>query len=279
MNNWRDELPENLRTEASLANFEDIGQLAQSFIESKKYQGQSIRVPSADDGEDVMKAFNDSLIEKAPSLMYKPNFDDEAQSKEFYRTLGLPESADGYAMPSLKIPDGVVLSETKQAAFKGLAHKYGLSPHQFKGMMAEMMEGDIGIVQANSEKAKGNVDTLKQRWGAAHGDNMKLVNMALEATKAPDDVVKSVADGTASPETVAWLYDVGTRLGSEGNEFGEGMEEHMRNKRGMSPEEAKEAIAAINGNKEHAYWASDANPDHKAAVEKMIQLQRWANPE
>lgn len=276
--NWRDNLPDNLKGEASLANFEDVGQLAQSFIETKKFQGNSIRVPTEDDGEDAIKAFNDSLIEKAPNLMYKPNFDDEDQSKEFYRTLGLPESPEGYAMPSVEVPEGVVLSESKQQAFKEMAHKHGLAPKQFQNMMADIMAADIGLVQANAEQAQGNIEALKQRWGAAHGDNMKIVNMALEATKAPEDVVASVKDGTASPDTVQWLHDVGTRLGSEGNELGDEFDS-TRKRQAMSPAEAKEAIDAINNNKEHPYWDNDSNPAHADAVKKMVQYQRWANPQ
>ena len=45
----------------------------------------------------------------------------------------------------------------------------------------------------------------------------------------------------------------------------------------MTPEEARTAIDEINNNKEHAYWVGTGE-EKKRAIDKMIQLQKFANP-
>ena len=48
--NWRDTLPDDLKGNPALANFQDIGQMAKSFVDMKSFQGDSIRVPGQDAG-------------------------------------------------------------------------------------------------------------------------------------------------------------------------------------------------------------------------------------
>lgn len=276
MPNWRDNLPDELKGEASLANFETEADLAKGFIEAKKLQGNSIRIPGEDAGEEDRSAFYDKMLEKLPNFMLKPNFENQEQSDEFFRSLGKPKSAESYTIPEIEgVPEGYEFDESRQKALRELAHSLNLTDAQFKGMAKSLMENELKMNAAKSEAAKANKEALKSAWGAAFEDNMKLVAIALTATKAPESLVESIKNGTASPENVQWLYSVGKQLGSEGNELGDEFDNINKN-RGMSPAEAREAINEINNNRDHPYWGKSSVPGHDEAVKRMIQLQKWA---
>ena len=56
--NWRDSLPDDLKGNAALANFEDVGQMAKSFVDMKSYQGNSIHIPGEDAGDEDRRLLN-----------------------------------------------------------------------------------------------------------------------------------------------------------------------------------------------------------------------------
>lgn len=274
MPNWRDSLPDEIKGEASLSNFTEVSDLAKGYIESKKLQGNSIRIPGEDAGEDDVKAFNEKMLDKLPGFMMKPNLDNAEQSADFYRSIGVPVTDDKYGKP--EVEEGKTYNVAKVDAFKKMAHKWNLTDKQFKGLALDMIGVDDGVTAANKELAVNNLNAVKSKWGEAHADNMKLVNIALVATKAPESMVNSVKTGEAGVETVEWLYAVGKQLGgAEGNNFGDEFDE-INKKRAMSPAEAQDAINEINNNKDHAFWQQDSYAGHKEAVQKMVQLMRWA---
>ena len=53
----RDWLPEDLRAEASLQSFKDVGGLAKAFIDTKSYAGGAVKVPDTDADESAWGEF------------------------------------------------------------------------------------------------------------------------------------------------------------------------------------------------------------------------------
>ena len=274
--NWRDTLPDEIKGSEALANFEDVSALAKGFIDVKSYQGASIKIPGEDAGEADVKAFNDKLMEKVPTLMRKPDLETQDQSVDFYRSLGMPEKSDGYEIPEVKIPDGVEIQTGKAESFREIAHKHGLTANQFKGVMKDVIEADIVSAQAGNEDTAANMTAIKEKFGHAFSDNMGKINTLLTKTGAPTDLVEAVKSGMVGLETVTWMYNMGKQMGGEGFNFDD-VDDTTTREHKMTPEEAQGAIDEINNNKDHAYWKGTGE-EKKRATDRMIQLMKFANP-
>ncbi len=276
-NNWRDSLPDEIKGSEALANFEDVSALAQGFIEAKTYQGSSIRIPGEDAGDEDRKIFNEKMLEKMPTLMYKPDFENPEQSQEFYRTLGMPETADKYTFPEIEPPEGVELQTEKLEGFREIAHKHGLTAAQFKGIMADVVTGDIATAQADIESIAANMTAIKEKFGEAFKDNMGKINTLLTRTGAPESLIEAAGNGMVNLETIDWLYQMGKQMGGEGFDFKGELDTNTSDAK-MTPDEALAAIDEINRNKEHPYWKGTGD-EKKRATEHMIMLMKFAHPE
>ena len=278
MPNWRDALSDDMKGNEALASFEDVGALAKGFIDAKAYQGASVKIPGADAGDADRKAFTDKLVDKVPTLMYKPDFEKAEQSKDFYRSMGMPEAKEGYEMPKIDVPEGIEIKTEKADAFREIAHKYGLTAAQFKGVMTDVMTQDIAAAKLGTEDTAANMTAIKEKFGHAFSDNMSKIDTLLTKTGAPKDLIDGVKGGMVGLETVNWLYQMGKQMGGEGFNFDEtGNVDDNRGGPKMTPEEAKTAIDEINGNPDHAYWKGTGD-EKKRATERMVQLMKFAHP-
>jgi hypothetical protein len=264
---WRESLDEDLRGS-------DIGSLAKSYVETKALQGSSIRIPGEDAGEDAVKEFNNKLIEKVPGVILKPNFDDETQSTEFFRALGMPETADGYELPEIEVPEGVSIDNERMEGLKAVAHKHGLTAKQFNSMMNDVLQSDIEGQVAVVKAAKESQIALKNEWGLAYDDNMASALRVAEATHAPEGLIAAMKAGELGPETAKWLHGMAAAFKGEGSQFGD---DNGGGNAKMTPAEAQAKISEIMDNKQHPYW-NPSNPGNKAALERMIELQKFAHP-
>ena len=272
----KDSLPEELREEPALQNFEDIGSLAKGFLEAKKFQGQSIRIPGEDAGDDDWSSFNSKLLEKVPGVMPKPNFDDENASQTFFRSIGMPESVDGYELPKIDgLPEGYKVDDAVVSYIKGMAHESKLTNKQFNSVVSKIIKRDAEKFVITGESSAQNATALKDSWGEAYDQNYKSVKGLLVQLDAPESLVKAVNDKTIDSETMNWLLNVHRSVGKETKNPDE--EQSSGFNAIMSPLEAKQAIDEINNNKEHPYWSARGD-EKKRATERMVQLHRWANP-
>lgn len=275
--NWRDTLPDEIKGDASLANFENIGQLAQGFLDAKTYQGASIKIPGEDAGEEDRKAFNSKLLDKVPGLMHKPDLENQEQAVEFYRSIGMPELAEGYKLPEFEVPEGIEIQSDKAEGFRQIAHKHGLTAAQFKGIMGDIFAQDVVVAQAGIDGSKANLAAVKEKFGMAHDDNMGKINTMMAKTGAPESLIEGVKNGLVGVETISWLYQMGKQMGGEGFNFDDIGDRDPKAAR-MTPEEARSAIDEINNNKDHAYWKGTGE-EKKRATDRMIQLMQYANPD
>lgn len=269
--NWRDTLPDELKGDPSLANFEDVGQLAKSFVDTKSYQGNSISIPGEDAGDEARQQFTDKLLEKAPNVMMRPDFDKPEQSVEFYRTLGMPEKSDGYGTPEIKdMPEGANPNPERLDFFRGIAHDAGLSKAQFNKIMTAVIEQDISSVTDGTNARKEDMDGLAKEWGMATEERMGQAKSILEKTKAPESLVNAFNDKSLSSDLVKWIHGLATSIGSEGNNLGNN---DLSNNSKITPQEAQEKINEIYANKDHPFHKGD-----KAAMARMIELVSAKNP-
>lgn len=127
---WMAALPEDLRADPTLSRYADLPALARGHLETKKLASSRVIVPAADA--------------------------DEAAWNSFYEAAGRPADPKDYDIP---VPEGedAALAE----AFRPVAHKLGLLPHQAKA-----------LVEWNNEQQKAAYDGFLQK-GAAELDALK----------------------------------------------------------------------------------------------------------
>jgi hypothetical protein len=180
------ELPDDVRDHPSLKDFNDLGALAKSHIETKAFVGNSIRPPGPDAGADAKKDFYDKLQKHAPHLVPLPDEKDEAGQKALWSKLGVPDDAKGY---EFQPPEGVELDVEKLRA-EGKA--LGLTKKQFAAYAAKTAEERKNFIA----EAKKDSDALKAEWGQAYDSKLKAAVSAATKLKVSEDVIKRIQSGT-----------------------------------------------------------------------------------
>ena len=144
---WFDNVPEEYRENASLVSLKD-----------------------KDFGEFVKDYANkDSLVGKKGVILPDPNSPEDIA--RYNKEIGVPESADLYESQEFDIPEEVsqFIDTERAEGFKELAHKYGLTPDQYKGLVSEVMAQDIGTIKdrqaAEVETANQTKTDLRNEWG------------------------------------------------------------------------------------------------------------------
>ncbi len=153
---------------------EPTGEVTQSWYDNvpEEYrENQSITSLKDKDFNEFVKDYvnKDGLVGRKGIIL--PKDGDEADTSRFYNELGRPETADGYETPELEVPEEVkqFVDTTRVEGFKQLAHKYGLSEDQYKGIVTEFMQQEIGGVKQSYDdqvaKANETKTTLRNEWG------------------------------------------------------------------------------------------------------------------
>lgn len=262
---WMDSLQsDELKSSEALKQFNDLDSLAKGYQDLKAYQGQSLRIPGEDAGDDQYNEFYNKVVEKVPNLMVKPDFNDETLSTAFYRSLGMPEAPDGYEPPEV---EGVEIAEDRINSLKEVAHKQGLTGKQFKGFMEEALKMDAEANVAVQESIQAGMDELRQELGFAFKDGVE------QAEKVRDAFFNFIDPKMMDAQMTKAFMSIGKQLGKEAlNVHGQSTQEVVN-----TPELARDKINEINMNSEHPYWIA-GHPDHQAAVQKMLKLMEEANP-
>lgn len=266
--NWRDSLPEDLKGSASLANFSDIPALAKSYTELVSYQGASIRIPGEDAGDEQRTEFVNKLLDKVPNVMLKPDLDSPEQTREFYRTMGMPAEAKDYGSPDA---DGTDINSDRVTAFQEIAHKAGLSKDQFKAQITEILAQDVAESEAATKAQEEGLEGLYKEWGLATDERMNQALLIAQKTGAPEYMIEAMKEKNLPADVLQWIYGISEAIGQ-----GEGtnLANNDASEQGrMTPDEANAKIQEIMGNQKHPYFHGDKN-----AMMKMLELQAAANP-
>ena len=187
---WRASLPEDIRGDASIKDFKDIGSLTKSFIEAQKLVGGSARVPKAD----------------AP---------DEEWAK-FYQRVGRPESAEKYELKMPQMPEGQKVDEKLVTNFKTWAHEAGLHPRQAQRLLDRYTAAQAQMVTEYNESMTNGVAELKKEWGANFDKNTALAVKAVN--ELGDDDLKALLDSTGlgnHPVLIKFFAGLGEQIGED----------------------------------------------------------------
>lgn len=270
---WLDGIAdEHLRGAPGLQKFEGVEDLAKGYVDLEAFQGQSIRIPGEDASSEAIQEFHTRLTEKVPGLIPTPDLDNAEAMRTLYRQLGQPEEADGYKIPEIDTGD-VAVDMSLADSFRGIAHEFGLSQRQYEGIIKKVTENNIRVAGENRDAHNEDQKSLHDEWGLAYDDNRKAALNVAKQTGAPQDLITAIEQRTASAATVKWLFDIHTQSGGEGLNFG-----RERGSGVLAPGEAQAKIDEIMSNSEHPYWNAQ-HPGNKAAVQRVLELQKAANPE
>lgn len=180
---WLESLPDEIRSDPSLAVFKDVAGLAKSFVNAQKMLG-------------------------ADKVILPTDKSTEEEWNAFYQKIGRPESPDKY---EIKAPQGKELNQDLTKNFKVVAHKLGLSPKQVSGLA----EWNFGALEA-AEAARKTQETTQVR------ESIMAYQQKLggeEKYKARVDEARVAVRALANPELSKFLKESGMGSRPEMIEF------------------------------------------------------------
>lgn len=258
IDDWRDHLGEDLSTDPSLQSFKSVGDLAKSFIHTKKLVGHDkIPIPADDDPESWNNVFS---------------------------RLGRPDEPDGYEIGGPEEPpEGFNYNPELEKEYRKEAHKLGLTKKQAAGVWS-MLNGKAvevfkGVTDAQRQKLEADEQALKTEWGSAYEEKLKVAQRAVNALenaglKGLNDWLKK--SGAGKEPMMQRIFAV---IGENASEEQLGPGEKRTT---LTPTEAKSRIRAIMEDKSNpkynAYW-NKKHPDHREIVEEVLNLQGFTGDE
>ena len=251
MEKWMEELAPEVRDHPSLASFKTVGDLAKSWVGAQSLIG-------------------------AEKLVLPKDEKDEAGWAQVFTKLGRPEAATGYQVPTIEgLPAGFVVEEARVKAFLETAHKHGLSQRQaaalYQGYVTEQAAAYTQYL-AKAEAATAAAEkAMRAEWGTGYEAQVALVNKTLAWAVGPEDEKTLRAEFGNDPRFLRMLAKVGNAISED--VLGAGAPKPGD----LTPDAAMKEINTIMADPKHAYFVA-AHPEHKAAVERMTQLQELVHP-
>jgi hypothetical protein len=202
------EVPEAYRDSPALKEINTVGDLAKTYVETKAMVGNSLgRMPDTDAGPEAMQTWANSLIEKTNGkLMMKPDFEQETQTEEFYRTIGKPKTIEEY-----ESPEGSKLDAGTDAQLRELGHKNNLTKAQLKGLMTDL-SGLAEATGVNVAKFKEDaMAELKDEWGMATDERIASARKVYEEYPGLEGSFDDL-----TPAAIKALHKINTSLTGKG---------------------------------------------------------------
>jgi hypothetical protein len=237
-------LSEDIQTEPSLQNIQDVNQLAKGFVSAQRMVGaDKIAIPT-----------KNSTPEDWQGVFTK---------------LGLPESPDKYGV-NYDLGEG--MSSEPVNNFLATAHKVGMLPNQVQAILdyytgletssAEKTKADIELAKVNSETE------LRKEFGLAYADKVNQANNVFKNFFAKDMAELKLEDGTpvgSHPGFIRALAELSKNFNEDDIKAGQ------ETTGALTPNEAATEINKVLADTSHAYHLKD-HPGHAAAVKQMEDL-------
>ena len=252
---WREGLDPTIKQHPSLQNFKGPGDLAKSWVEAQRLIGRDkIPVP----GEKATKEDWDMVFER----------------------LGRPKTADGYALPEIKVPQGYPeVDKAFMDNFRTKALELGMLPAQVNGLYQWFMDSQINEFNQFGEKRnveRGEAENaLRKLWGKAFEQNFQIAEQAVNKYGNEKFIEKLKSTGMGNdPDMIKFIADMAKNF-SEDKIAGKpvGLT--------LSPEEATAEIKKIQGeamkDKNHP-MNNKHHPEYEYFTQKWKHLHEMAYP-
>lgn len=158
---WRSQLPEDIRGEATLNKFTDLGAFAKSYVNLERMLG----------------------AEKIPRP--KGDFDPTATEWQMYLDAGgRPKDASEYKFEEAKLPDGLPYDKGLEDKFKSAAHMAGLNNKQaamLRDMFAAYQAETFTAAQRDYQVGRQEAEqALQKELGQAYEPTVNAAKAALK---------------------------------------------------------------------------------------------------
>jgi hypothetical protein len=241
---WRETIPEDIRSDASLKDIKDITSLAKGYVNSQKLIGSKLSIP----GEG-----------------------DEAAWNTLYDKLGRPVTPDKYEVKRPEIPEGLAYNEDLEKQFLPVAHKIGLNGKQANALIAWQTE----MVKQEAEQYKQGMKTaeeaLKKEWGNDYANKVSIAQRIIKdyAGQEVVDFLEKTKLGN-NPAFIKFIHEIGSTLVEDGAAPKGG-----GNGNGISAEGAQQKINTLLADPQFtSKYFNNRMPGHKEAVAEIFQLRQ-----
>lgn len=269
---FMDQFPEDIRSEACLRDFKDIGSLGKSYVSAQRMLGSSIRIPGEDASQESRQEFLNRLS-SVPGVMLSPNIDDPSSLASVYNTLGRPAEASQYQLNS---PTELEIDDTELQSWNKEAHALGLTQKQYEGVLAKFVTLESRQFEHFEESKIAGEAALRQAWGNDYTNRISAAQAVAQSysekyPEAMQQLIESPAGN--NPALLSMMAELAPIFQERGMINGQ-----SRIQLGLSSDEARAKIQEIEGNMSHPIYNS-SDPNHQAAVERRNQLYAAAYPE
>ena len=258
--NWRDSLPEDIRSAKAFDSVKDVASLGKQFLDAQSHIGSSIRIPGEDAGQEAIDAFHAKVMNKT-DLMVKPTTPEDYQ--KVFQSMGMPEDGKGYT-----VPEGI--DSANYEHLRNIAHDASMTNKQFENLVNSVSKLDGEALESNKAALQESRDVTQKEWGAAFDQNQAKAIALLEATGAPESVLSEAKSGAINGDALKWFYSLSQKL--SGGEGAPAAGDDGGNQV-MTPSEATNQLDEIMSNKDGPYW-NTAHPRHKDIQAKAMSLRR-----
>ena len=263
---WRDQLPDEIKTNGALDNIKDIDQMATMIVNGRKLQSNQISIPGEDVTDEKRVEFLTDLQSKIPDLVY---VGEGADMSNLYDRMGRPKEATEYALGEL--PEAL---KGNFATLTAKAHEAGVTAEQMKAITDTIVGDYTTNLNQQTTALDESLGAIKKEYGDATDSKLKAAEGFAKQLGFDEGFAEAVGKGTIGLNNMKAFDKMMDGFDSPGPRIGDdpGTGDPSR----LTPAQAEMKLSEIMGNKEHAYW-NGADPAHDAAIEKVITLTRAAD--
>jgi hypothetical protein len=251
---WRAGIPEDLRTNPSLASFKDVGSLAKSYIHANSLIGA------------------EKIAKPLPSWQ-------QAQWDAFWSQVGRPETHDKYAIDPKIIPEGITVDDAKMAKTKEMLYAAGLTNAQANKVLGHYFNslGETSKELTNKQEAARQqaVDALTKEWGAELSSNMDIARAVIQKFATPElTALLEDSKWGDNPAMVKFFHKVGLAMMEDRAGSGEGaliLSDSTSAVNELKTLKGDQDFLNVLLNRQH--------PGHKEAKERWDRLHKIAHPD
>ena len=247
--NFIDTLPEDIRSEASLANIKDVNQLAKGYVHAQRMVG-------------------------ADKIGLPNQHSTDNDWSEIYNKLGRPEAADQYEISYATESESV---ESLLPGYKEVAHAAGLNNAQAQKLMdwySNMEQETITSGAAAEENLRSAAEVgLRKEYGLAYDKNLQSANQVFQKYFGEEFATVKLNDGSLvgdNPQFIKSLVELSKN-------FAEDSFEEVQTANAMTPGDAQKEINTLTA-PNSPYWDKQ-HPQHQNAVDEVFQLRQMAHPD
>jgi hypothetical protein len=243
-NDWRAQIPEDVRGEKLWEKYKDPGSAFKSLAHLEKKLGSAVNIPGEKATPEEIAAFREKL--------------------------GVPKDVSGYKVDSVKLPGEYKWDDTNLGAFNKAAHDLGLTPAQHAGVLNYYSQALGQHEEGKVKDFTAGESALKEKWGTQWDQRIAEAGTAINTYDADGAVKQLLKDrGLANhPAVLEFLQRVGSELGEDKIVNGE-------KPKGMTKEDAEAKVKEIHQSSDHPLY-NRKDPKHNDAVKEYAELLKAA---